>query len=272
MSKPLELQVFHTSIEYKLGDMEQLERRKIEVSKESRYLKQMNELVAEIETLQNAIDIKKNNFDNLIASANCEADGTCGSMIRGKKGLYLIKKAAADKANLDYEYTKNKNQPQIDSKNIKLDSVRELLEKEKRKIKFGSYDGFDKRLAALGSVSDENESIRLASMFLMLLFMALEMSPIFVKLFSPKSAYDDLLELKEHNHEIYKIEKMSKINQATNERLQIVLESSNNKIRTELDGNTDLMKSIIAAEQEIAQVQINQWKENEIEKIKNKTS
>ena len=61
---------------------------------------------------------------------------------------------------------------------------------------------------------------------------------------------------------------MSKLNQKTNERLEIIIESGNNAVREELEGNKNLMKRIIEAETELAQELINQWKEVEMEKIK----
>ena len=61
---------------------------------------------------------------------------------------------------------------------------------------------------------------------------------------------------------------MSKLNQKTNERLEIVIQSGNNAVREELEGNRNLMKRIIDAETELAQEMINQWKEDEMGKIK----
>jgi hypothetical protein len=101
-----------------------------------------------------------------------------------------------------------------------------------------------------------------------LLFIAIETSPIFVKLISAKGPYDDLLEKHEHSIENFKIEQMSKLNQKTNERLEIVIQSGNNAVREELEGNRNLMKRIIDAETELAQEMINQWKEDEMGKIK----
>jgi len=77
-----------------------------------------------------------------------------------------------------------------------------------------------------------------------------------------------LLEKHEHSIENFKIEQMSKLNQKTNERLEIVIQSGNNAVREELEGNRNLMKRIIDAETELAQEMINQWKEDEMGKIK----
>ena len=62
----------------------------------------------------------------------------------------------------------------------------------------GAYYGFDKRLDALGNVSQNSATISMASIFIMLLFLASEMSPVLVKLLSSRGPYDDILENDEH--------------------------------------------------------------------------
>ena len=95
--------------------------------------------------------------------------------------------------------------------------------------------------------------MNLANIFIILLFIAIETAPIFVKLISSRGPYDDLLEKHEHSIETFKIEQMSKLNQKTNERLQVVIETGNHKVKEELEGNKSLMKKIIDAETELAE-------------------
>jgi hypothetical protein len=59
----------------------------------------------------------------------------------------------------------------------------------------------------------------MASWFLMLLFVVVEILPVLVKLLSPRGPYDDLLEKHEHAVEIYKIEEISSLNQKANNRI-----------------------------------------------------
>lgn len=268
ISKPLELQIFHTSIEYELETMKQIEMKQQESSLTSRYESEIFSLTTEIKTLQGEIDGKTFLRDKIADDARKEADGSGGSLKRGTATIYNLKKADADKAQKELETVTNKNQPMIDSKQKVLDDKRRLVDSLKSTIKRGAYDGFDKRLDALGNVSAKSSTISIASFFVMLLFLAIEISPVLVKLLSAKGPYDDLLEKHEHSIENYKIEQISKLNQKTNEKLQIVIESGNNAVREELEGNRDLMKRIITAETELAQEMINQWKDEEMSKIK----
>ena len=54
------------------------------------------------------------------------------------------------------------------------------------------------RMDALSRLSASSEAIAFASIFIMLLFIAIETAPIFVKLIAHKSPYDFLIDEKEH--------------------------------------------------------------------------
>ena len=54
------------------------------------------------------------------------------------------------------------------------------------------------RLLALSRISSKNGIIALAGWFIILLFIALECSPIFVKILSQKGPYDDRLKIHEY--------------------------------------------------------------------------
>lgn len=270
ISKPLELQIFHTSIEYELETMKQNEIKQQENSLTGRYQSEMNLLSADITKLKKEIDDKTIQRNKLDDEARKEADGTGGSKRRGAAIIYNIKKADADKAQKDLDLTIARDKPLIDSKQKEYDLKFHLVDSLKAGIKRGAYDGFDKRLDALGNVTVRSSTIYIASIFVMLLFLAIEIAPVLVKLLSSKGPYDDLLEKHEHVYENLKIEQMSKLNQKTNEKLQVIIESGNNAVTAELEGNRDLMKRIITAETELAQEMIDQWKAEEMSKIKSK--
>ncbi len=80
-------------------------------------------------------------------------------------------------------------------------------------------DGFASRLDALGYLTRQSEPIRWANWFIMLLFIAIETAPVFVKLISYRGTYDDLLEEHEHIYEVRKKEKITLRNRALEKKL-----------------------------------------------------
>ena len=270
ISKPLELQIFHTSIEYELETMKQNEIKLQEGTLTGRYQNELATLTKDINTLKDEIKTKTIQRDKLDEDARKEADGTGGSKRRGAAIIYDIKKQDALKADADLTSVLTKNKPLIDSKQKEYDLKSHMVDSLKLSMKRGAYDGFDKRLDALGNVTARSNTIYIASIFVMLLFLAIELAPVLVKLLSSKGPYDELLEKHEHAYENLKIEQISKLNQKTNEKLQIIIKSGNNAVNAELEGNRELMKRIITAETDLAQEMIDQWKAEEMNKIKSK--
>jgi hypothetical protein len=272
ISKPLELKIFEKEINRKIDSKKSEETIKakrainngfpeiIELEKKIRALK--SEIVAK-ETYRNQ---KQQEYD--FERFGKKTAGTTGILGIGTNALK--KEMQLNEAETDLKQTVKRNQPKIDQyeadiKQLYLSRDREF---SNQKPNIDKYDGLAARIDALGILSSESRSMNLANIFLILLFIALETSPIFVKIISAKGPYDDLLEKHEHSIKNFKIEQMSKLNQKTNERLEIVIQSGNNAVREELEGNRNLMKRIIEAETELAQELINQWKEDEMGKIK----
>lgn len=272
ISKPLELKIFEKEIKV------QIEEKKNKLLIESnnsvsKRFQDIEKLEAEKLSLKNEID-KKEEIKN---AKEKEYDfERFGKKTNGTSGISGIGKNAKFKErqfiNADNEYQRINvvNNQKI----LAIENKLNVLNKQKADVidlknpTINNYNGLAARIDALGELSEKSTSMNLANFFIILLFIAVETSPLFVKLISEKGPYDDLLEKHEHSIENYKIEAMSKLNQKTNERLQLIIESGNNAVREEIDGNRGLMKRIVEAETELAQELINQWKYDEMKKIK----
>lgn len=238
ISKPLELQIFHTSIEYKLREMEQSELKKIEDLKSLRYKEPIDVISKEIAQLKGQIDSQQVYANQLAEEARREADGTGGSGKRGVATIYKIKKDDALKAEQELQKISEINQPKILAKQTELDKLRTELDSVQKAVNAGAYDGFDKRLSALGAVALENKTIATASWFVMLLFLIIEISPVLVKLLSQRGPYDDILEAHEKVFENQRKEKVAELDTRTNIKLKslaIQQELEVKKIREEME-------------------------------------
>lgn len=249
ISKPLELQIFHTSIEYKLREMEQAELKKIEDLKSLRYKAPIETIIKDIAQLQSQIDSQQVYSNTLAAEARKEADGTGGSGKRGVATIYKIKKDDATKAELELQRITALNQPQILAKQTELNQLRTELDSVQKAVNAGAYDGFDKRLSALGAVALENNTIATASWFVMLLFLIIEISPVLVKLLSQRGPYDDLLEAHEKVFENQRKEKIAALDTRTNIKLKslaIQQDLEVKKIREEMEEKYNLKNKDIS--------------------------
>ncbi|MCB0429239.1 MAG: DUF4407 domain-containing protein [Flavobacteriales bacterium] len=219
IAKPLELQIFHTSIGYEMEVMKHQDIKKQEDALFTRFAGDFLAMETETTRLQSQIDSAAAKRDNLDQEARKEADGTGGSEHRGLAKIYALKKADADKAQKELDAISGQNLPLIaDLKNqhstlsLQVDSLRQNIHRE-------AYDGFDKRLVALGTLAEENPAISIAGLFLMLLFLMIETAPVLVKLMAPRGPYDELLEAHEHAYVNFRIEKITKLDYDMQQRL-----------------------------------------------------
>ena len=272
ISKPLELKIFEKEINRKIDSKKSEETIKAKTAINNGF-PEITELEKKIEALKSEIVTKETYRNQKQQEYDFERFGKKTAGTTGIPGIgtnALKKEIQLNEAETDLKQTVIRNQPKIDQYEIDIKQLYLSRDNEfsKQKPNIDKYDGLAARIDALGVLSSESNAMNLANIFLILLFIAIETSPIFVKLISAKGPYDDLLEKHEHSIENFKIEQMSKLNQKTNERLEIVIQSGNNAVREELEGNRNLMKRIIDAETELAQEMINQWKEEEMGKIK----
>ncbi len=272
ISKPLELKIFEKEINRKIDSKKSEETIKAKTAINNGF-PEITELEKKIEALKSEIVTKETYRNQKQQEYDFERFGKKTAGTTGIPGIgtnALKKEIQLNEAETDLKQTVSRNQPKIDQYEIDIKQLYLSRDTEfsKQKPNIDKYDGLAARIDALGVLSSESIAMNLANIFLILLFIAIETSPIFVKLISAKGPYDDLLEKHEHSIENFKIEQMSKLNQKTNARLEIVIQSGNNAVREELEGNRNLMKRIIDAETELAQEMINQWKEEEMAKIK----
>jgi len=272
ISKPLELKIFEKEINRKIDSKKSEETIKAKTAINNGF-PEITELEKKISVLKNEIISKETYRNQKQQEYDFERFGKKTAGTTGIPGIGTNaqkKEVQLNEAETDLKQTVSRNQPKIDQHEIDIKQLYLSRDNEfsNQKPNIDKYDGLAARIDALGVLSSESNAMNLANIFLILLFIAIETSPIFVKLISAKGPFDDLLEKHEHSIENFKIEQMSKLNQKTNERLEIVIQSGNNAVREELEGNRNLMKRIIDAETELAQEMINQWKEDEMGKIK----
>ncbi|RME99928.1 MAG: DUF4407 domain-containing protein [Bacteroidetes bacterium] len=221
ISKPLELKIFEKEINAELIVMEQEVYKEQEDRIKARYTPQLAAYEADLLRLKTEIDTKTAARDAKALAALQEADGSGGSQIRNMGPIYRAKKIEADKAEAELQSTLAANTPIIQEKEAVIADIKRQIQEEITGLQRGAFGGLAARTDALSRLAQRSAAIYWASLFVMLLFIAVETAPIFVKLISPRSPYDYLLEEHEHVYEVATIESTTMRRNELRNRLQV---------------------------------------------------
>ena len=245
IAKPLELKIFETEIQAELIKMEQEKFKEQEDLLKGRFTDQIEQNKNQITSLKAEISEKENSRDVLALAAIQEADGTGGSMQRNLGPIYRAKKADADHAQSELDELIATNQPLIDRLNDENIQIEEQVQAEISALNRTALDGFAARLDALSRLADESQAIFIASIFIMLLFIAIETAPIFVKLISPRSPYDYKLHKHEHVFEMDHALKTSLLANQTRKKVNFDTELSEHITRESIKADKALVTTAL---------------------------
>ena len=241
IAKPLEMKIFEKEIESELVIMEQQTYTEQENEIRTRFQPDQDRLKSEITLLKNEILGQTKSRDELDRIAREEADGTGGSKRVNAGPIYKIKKADAARANLELEQLIAKNDPLIQNKLAGIEKNDSALAVALTSLVHQKIDGPAMRMEALSRLIVESDAIWWSNFFIVLLFIAVETAPVFVKLISPSGPYDHLLKIEEQTFEGQRIESLARINaeiknrtkdlpgneaEFVNDRLKVMLDKS----------------------------------------------
>lgn len=190
ISKPLEIKIFEKEIdtvllkeknELALANKEQMA---------NYYAIDFKKNQAAIDSLKSEIIAKEKEVNTLYSTYITEAEGTSGTFKLGKGPVYKEKQEKHDTALTELDALRKKNEAKIREKEQEAATLKTNLDKQIKESQpiVDNFDGLMARINAL------NKLPFLPSFFIMLLFLAIETSPIIAKLLSPKGEYDFKLE------------------------------------------------------------------------------
>jgi len=235
IARPLELKIFEKEIAPELIVMEQEKYAEQESLLKSRFIPYQDSLRSQIAELKNEIAEKTSTRDELLRIAREEADGTGGSRRRNPGPIYKVKKADADQADQELVSLRLQNEERIASlEKLFAGNIsnmnQELLALEKLRL-----DGPAARLEALDRITQNSQAIFWAHWFILLLFIAIETAPVFVKLISPRGPYDNLLRIAEHGFIVEETESTATASAESKKRSEVLPEHERGFINDRLD-------------------------------------
>ncbi len=190
ISKPLEIKIFEKEINTVL--LKEKNAMALNNKKEvANYFKSdLDKNKVEIEKLKVEISNKEKEVNTLYETYITEAEGTKGTMKLGKGPVFKEKITKHNLAFAELDSLRKKNNILITEKEAKTKLLLADLDKKVANTQpiIEGFDGLMARINALAKLPS------IPSLFIMLLFLAIETSPIIAKLLSPKGEYDYKLE------------------------------------------------------------------------------
>ena len=190
ISKPLEIKIFEKEINTVL--LKEKNAMALNNKKEvANYFKSdLDKNKVEIDKLKSEITNKEKEVNTLYETYITEAEGTAGTKKLGKGPVFKEKIAKHDLAKKELDTLQKTNLVKIaemekNTKTLQTDLDKKVTETQP------IIDGFDGLMARINAL---DKLPWLPSFFIMLLFLAIETSPIIAKLLSPKGEYDYKLE------------------------------------------------------------------------------
>jgi hypothetical protein len=190
ISKPLEIKIFEKEINTVL--LKEKNAMALNNKKEvANYFKSdLDKNKTEIDKLKSEITTKEKEVNTLYETYITEAEGTAGTKKLGKGPVFKEKIAKHDLAKQELDTLQKTNLAKIAAMEKNTKTLQTDLDKKVSETQ-PIIDGFDGLMARINAL---DKLPWLPSFFIMLLFLAIETSPIIAKLLSPKGEYDYKLE------------------------------------------------------------------------------
>ena len=250
ISKPLELKIFQKEIDAELITMEQEVYKKQESTIKDRYVNQIAGHQQQIDQYQAELGELVAARDTLALMALQEADGTGGSGNKNLGPIYRAKKAKADAAQNELDAAKSRLIPLINKQEASINELDSLMKSDIANLDRKAYGGMAARMEALHRLGEESNAIYFATIFITLLFIAIETSPIFVKLISPRSPYDHLLHEHEFPFEMSALENTSLLKNATQNKIRFEQETTIYRTQQEIEIEKELTDAYLTRKKE----------------------
>jgi len=190
ISKPLELKIFEKEINQLLLEQKNDLTLANKTQIAQQFTPNVKALESDIKALQSQIDTKETEVNALYETYISEAEGTAGTNLLGKGPVYKEKREKHDAALAELQQLKTDNKTKIAS----IENQIAQLKKDYNTQVIMSQPIIDRFDGLMARVNALSQLPWLPSFFILLLFLAIETSPIFAKLLAPKGEYDYKLE------------------------------------------------------------------------------
>jgi hypothetical protein len=188
LSKPLELQLFHSAVagQAEINRDAAVAEKRASLAASTR----LGEVEAETGRINSEIAAAAERVRFLEDEFRKETDGTGGSLRYGYSEVAKVKEAAAQQARRELASLQASVSAQLAQLQAENDTTTAEVNRQVETFRAGLADDFLTRMAALSGLAAKSSSVWWISTFVMLLLIGIEMTPVLVKLLSPIGPYD----------------------------------------------------------------------------------
>lgn len=275
ISIPLELKVFENEIMEKIKIIEIEEEIFQKQQANESYNKDIQPYTLEKANLQTDIDKLKAELNPFVSKVNrLEQEladeiggvGRTGKLSYGPVATQLDNQL--EQARKDRVIKESEISPKIASSNIRIQQLDSLIAQTpiKPTPKVNLY-GISSQLEGLKRLTSSNNYVLVAYWVFFLLVLGVETAPIFVKFFTPKGSYDEIIAMNEYVTFMEQQKRKSDLHELINSEIE-AMRSINERKKTAQDSvNERLMTELANAQGEIAGRAIKLWKDRQLRSV-----
>lgn len=192
---PLQLKLFEKEIDLQIAQRN-VEAVRIIVSDIRHDFSRIDDLEHQNYELNERIDTGRDKVNTYLKAADDELAGFAGTGISGAGPVYKEKQEAVYRSKDEFRELISDTKPVIAQNEhliASLTAKRDALIDEAR-LSIQQANGLLSRLTALQELSGSNPALKWTYYIILVLFILVEISPLLVKLLSPRGPYDDLLD------------------------------------------------------------------------------
>ena len=250
IATPLELKLFESEINAEIGMMQQETYRQQDELLKKRYEADTKVINDEITLLRNKLSKFDQERTARLSEALAEADGTGGSKIRAMGAIYKAKAKASDKAEQDYQMAYAEINPKLEQELAKLEVIESKRKAEMDNLSRATLTGFASRLKALHRLSSADDAIRIAGIFISILFLIIECAPILVKLISERTPYDQRIDTLETEYHLANLKQTTIAKLATDSQLTFENKTAGFRVTEMINAENEVFAHALRKEKE----------------------
>jgi hypothetical protein len=250
IATPLELKLFDSEINAEIGMMQQETYKEQDDLLKKRYEADITAVNNEITLLRGKLEKADQVRTTLLADAIGEADGTGGSKVRNMGKIYAMKSKAAEKADIEYQQLYAEISPKLEEQNAKLATIEANRNGDLETLSRASLTGFASRLKALHRLSSKEEAIKIAGLFLTILFLLIECSPILVKLISERTPYDQRIDTLETDYRLANLKAVTLSNLDADSRINFENKTAGFRLSEMINAENEIFAHALRKEKE----------------------
>lgn len=272
ISTPLELKIFEDRINFQI-ERDNEARTNSVINEDKTTIERLNK---DNNELQNLLSQRRKLTEDLNDASNELTKEEAGIALSRKVGRGPIWNAKKQRKN-DCENALN-DWDQVNMGRVKYlqqssQNAAVVIEQKTNKLQtMGDNKGFCVRYEAFANIKKENESVRLVSIFIMLMFIIIEIAPTFFKMMVAAGPYDDLLRAEAFKKKAYADQVIAETKNELNTAISISTKTNQEKELIEVMHNKALLAKIADFQSEVLEEAIKQWREEELKKAKENPS